>query len=153
MQVWLWKQPGWQVNLPQRTSGPSKLRLAAYAQHLPIILPLCAFAAGFFPTGLAMIHYPAISQILNTSDSLVYNTYYWNVFKMAMFAWNPLWLIMINQMVSYGMLGLLIGGLLMQKNDYKFNCAYHLYGFMQDKQSGATLVFCSVYVFFTSNAE
>ena len=63
-----------------------------------------AFAIGFLPTFFSMFHFPAISQILSTITILKYNPYYWNIFNYSMFGWNPIGLIIINQLSSYGIL-------------------------------------------------
>jgi hypothetical protein len=69
-----------------------------------LILPLTAFAIGFIPTVFSMFHYPVFSQILSTVTVLQYNPYYWNIFNRSMFSWNPTWLIVFNQLSSYGIL-------------------------------------------------
>lgn len=63
-----------------------------------------AFVIGFLPTIVTIFHYPAISQIFSTITSLNYNPYYWNFFNHRMFGWNPIGLIIINQLSSYGIL-------------------------------------------------
>ncbi|MGH7290250.1 MAG: FtsW/RodA/SpoVE family cell cycle protein, partial [Myxococcota bacterium] len=70
-------------------------------------LAALGLALGSLPALAAELSYGGISNVLRWSAPLVYNPYYWD-FTAQMFSWNPTWLIAVNQLASYGMLGALI---------------------------------------------
>ena len=65
------------------------------------------FTLGFFPSFFAMYYYQAIQQVFPKTWILAYNPYYWNIFNPSIFRWNRRWLVICNQVASYGMLLLL----------------------------------------------
>lgn len=90
-----------QVKLTAVLFLPYFLLQTQHENHGSLTQEFAAFVIGFLPTIFAMFHYPAISQILSTSTTLKYNPYYWNIFNYSMFGWNPVGLIIINQLSSY----------------------------------------------------
>jgi hypothetical protein len=69
---------------------------------------LAAFAVGFIPSLVAATQYSLMDGLRATAGSLRYNPYFWNFLDSAIFLWNPGWLIVINQVVSFGLLMLLL---------------------------------------------
>ncbi len=65
------------------------------------------FVIGFIPTAVASLFYSPISNLVH-SAALFYNPYYWNLFNLRVFGWNPPWLVAFNQIASYGILILLV---------------------------------------------
>jgi hypothetical protein len=74
-----------------------------------------AFAAGFAPTALALMYYPAVKQ-LAYSAPLAFNPYYWNIFDRAMFTWLPSWMIATNALVSCAIIAILAVALVTHRN-------------------------------------
>lgn len=77
-------------------SGSRALALAA----LGLVL-------GSLPALGVELHHGGVSNVFRFSSPLIYNPYYWD-FTANMFSWNPIWLIVANQIASYGMLCALI---------------------------------------------
>jgi len=72
-----------------------------------LALAALGFALGSLPAIGAELAYGGISNVFRFSSPLVYNPYYWD-WTAKMFSWNPRWLIVANQIASYGMLLALI---------------------------------------------
>ncbi|MEO7326334.1 MAG: hypothetical protein ABIW82_16045, partial [Dokdonella sp.] len=70
-------------------------------------LAALGLVAGFLPALFAEISYHGMSNVLHYGSLLTYNPYYWNPFA-DMFAWNPAWLITVNELASYAMLSALV---------------------------------------------
>ncbi|MFI4968676.1 MAG: hypothetical protein ACHP7D_00565 [Lysobacterales bacterium] len=64
------------------------------------------FVVGTIPALISELTYQGVSNVLRFGALLVYNPYYWNPFA-DMFAWNPPWLIAVDQIATYGMLAAL----------------------------------------------
>jgi hypothetical protein len=77
-------------------AGPRALRLAALGLTL-----------GLLPSLALELRYGALSNVLRFSSPLVYNPYYWN-WTAAMFSWNPGWLVLCDELSSYGILAALV---------------------------------------------
>lgn len=69
---------------------------------------LVAFVVGLAPSLLAATQYPVLAGLSQTVESLRYNPYFWNFLDRAIFLWNPKWLIVVDQLSSYGLLILLL---------------------------------------------
>ena len=72
------------------------------------ITSLVALGIGFVPTLIAASQYSLMAGLGRTVNSLRFNPYFWNFLDQAIFLWNPTWLVVINQVVSYGLLLVLI---------------------------------------------
>lgn len=57
-------------------------------------------ALGFLPTILVSLVTDPFS-LLTRSAALRYNPYFFNVFNLGMFKWNPVWLVSVNQISTY----------------------------------------------------
>ena len=60
------------------------------------------------PTLLAAAHYPVLEQVFGMSAPLRYNPYWWNPLDEAMFGWNPSWMVIGNEVASYGLVAMLL---------------------------------------------
>lgn len=69
---------------------------------------IAAFLIGFLPSILAGTQYSLAGSLGITAGSLRYNPYFWNFLDPAIFLWNPLWLVVINQIASFGLVILLL---------------------------------------------
>lgn len=72
------------------------------------ITSLLALLIGSIPTLIAASQYSLMAGLGRTVNSLRFNPYFWNFLDPAIFLWNPMWLVVINQVVSYGLLFVLI---------------------------------------------
>jgi hypothetical protein len=77
-------------------AGPRAARLAAVG-----------LALGLLPSLYLELRYGALSNVFRFSSPLVYNPYYWN-WTANMFSWNPGWLVLCDELASYGMLAALV---------------------------------------------
>lgn len=77
-------------------AGPREVRLAAVG-----------LAVGLLPSLALELRYGALSNVLRFSSPLVYNPYYWNWFA-NMFAKNPGWLVLCDELASYALLVALV---------------------------------------------
>ncbi len=73
------------------------------------------FALAFVPSVLVFLVANPISLMLQ-STALHYNPYHFNVLNTEWFGWNPLWLIISNQVASYGLLLTLVGYAFWRRN-------------------------------------
>lgn len=64
-------------------------------------------AVGSLPTLVGALSYSPIRNLL-VSMPLRYNPYFWDVTFREMFGWNPTWLIVVDQVASYGWLVVLL---------------------------------------------
>ena len=79
-------------------------RLLKSRRHL--VASLIGAWVGSLPTVVAVMLYSPIRNLL-FSKGLTYNPYFWDVTQQQMFLWNPQWLVVSNQMLSYGLVVLL----------------------------------------------
>ena len=78
-------------------------------QNVPQTVRRCGFfLLAFLPTLPTLLIANPI-ELMRHSAALRYNPYFFNVFDRDIFLWNPLWLIVINQLVTYGLLAALVG--------------------------------------------
>lgn len=70
---------------------------------------------GSLPTLVATAFFSPIRNLFR-SQALTYNPYFWDVTAREMFLWNPPWLILGNQLASYGLL-IALGFLLTRQRD------------------------------------
>jgi hypothetical protein len=68
---------------------------------------LTGLTLGAIPSAVALLYYPAITQVFRYSSPDLSNPYYWNITAREFFPLNPLWLNVANQASSYGLLVLL----------------------------------------------
>ena len=66
---------------------------------------LTSLALGFAPTMVSLI---LSFRLTNIRADIVYNPYYWNFLDRHWFLWNPTWLIILNQVGTYVILGTLV---------------------------------------------
>jgi hypothetical protein len=85
-------------------AGPRALQLGALG-----------LALGLLPSVYAEVSYGALSNVLRFSAPLVYNPYYWN-WAANMFSWNPGWLIVCDEVTSYGMLAALVAYAILRRS-------------------------------------
>jgi glycosyl transferase family 87 len=60
------------------------------------------------PFVIAGLWYSVIDGLLGIPGTIRYNPYYWNFFDATAFLWNPGWLVSINALATYAVLGFMI---------------------------------------------
>lgn len=80
------------------------------SSRVPSIRWLGAFLIGLLPSLIVQTQYPVVQHafVATLNKEIVYNPYYWNVFARSYFDWNPYWLIVWDQISTYGMLLILL---------------------------------------------
>jgi hypothetical protein len=71
------------------------------------VLAGAGLALGLLPSLAAELTYGGVSNVFRFGAPLVYNPYYWN-WTAPMFSWNPGWLVLCDELASYGMLAALV---------------------------------------------
>lgn len=84
------------------------LALLAHGQSREQSRAVAAFALAFVPSAVAALAYPLLPSLAASATTHRYNPYWWNVFDRAPFAWSSGWMIGLNALVSYGLLGVLL---------------------------------------------
>jgi hypothetical protein len=74
----------------------TKVRARSYLLYLVL---------GFAPTMISLLF---SFRVTNIRADIVYNPYYWNFLNRARFGWNPTWLIILDQVGTYLLLGTLM---------------------------------------------
>ena len=64
-------------------------------------------AVGSMPTLWAALHFSPVRN-MGASFALRYNPYFWDVTHPQIFLWNPSWLVVANQVASYGLVAALL---------------------------------------------
>lgn len=67
-----------------------------------------AHAVGYLPTAAALLWWPAVTSVWEFSGALRHNPLHWNAFSGELFTWNPLWMVIPHQVVSWGFLVALV---------------------------------------------
>jgi hypothetical protein len=79
--------------------------VAAYKQNQKEVwASSAAFVLGFLPSAVASFHYPMLPQVLMSGEIGRYNPFYVSPYLKGMLGADPVWLVVLYQTVSYGVL-------------------------------------------------